>query len=417
MKAVKRCMQSGVGLLCAAQTCAVWGEHVLFWNGLSLWAYDHLGGTRGIGIALFTITLPALFSYPAGRMVGGLPARQTLRRCGAVRVLLITLLLFYACEARLLHVPSSPAESVVVLGLAALAVLVDSFFMPVLKASLPSWAGSTPAQRGRANALLEATDAPGFVLGPPAAAYLYVLFGLPGIAFALAVSYGAALALLMRLPVSAAPQTAHLSNEAAETVEQSSTPSSSSAPLAFFLVISALSMLVLGLVQTLALPFVREVLQQSEVVFGTLVALMGVGVTLGAGVWSLSPLLRLPNTLRLLLSLAAAGAALLWGGRVHSAAFCGAAWLIGGMGFAGIALSLTTRFQDEVSAAGRTRLLGLAHTTEAVGLLVGAAIAPPLVLFIGLRNAFCGAGVSLLLLSFVGIAWLHAAERPKRLNL
>ena len=199
-------------------------------------------------------------------------------------------------------------------------MLVDSFFMPVLKAALPLWAGKTPALRGRANALLEATDAPGFVLGPPAAAFLYLRFGLPGIALALAASYGVALALLMPLPVPAAPKILAQAGETAEAVERAAP---ATAPLMFFLVTSAFSMLVLGLVQTLALPFVREVLQQSEATFGMLVALMGVGVTLGAGVWSLSPLLRLPITLRLLLSLATAGAALLGGDECRVPRFAG----------------------------------------------------------------------------------------------
>ena len=86
------------------------------------------------------------------------------------------------------------------------------------------------------------------------------------------------------------------------------------------------------------------------------------------------------------------------------------------MGFTGITLSLTTKFQDAASAARRARLLGLAHTIEAAGLLVGAAIAPPLVLFIGLRNAFCGAGILLLLIASLGVAWLDVTKHPKPLN-
>ena len=386
-----------VGVLCVAQTVAVWGEHVLFYNGLTFWAYDHLGGARGVSMALGAVTFPALFSYPAGLLVGALPPKLVLAVCAAIRAALAFLLL-----ALVLRPGFSPLA---ILGVAASILLVDSFFMPVLKAALPGWSGTHEARRARANALLEATDAPGFILGPLFAVAFYHARGIAGPAFALAISYAVALVFVLAVPRPAAlmPSETQAAAVAMEPVAPPPTlPNAPSVPL----LIGAwtVGMFVLGLTQALALPFVLEVLHRSEHVYGVLAAVLGGGITVGAVLWSLDPILRVPTSRRFTLALLFGGGALIGGALAVTAFWCGVAWFLGGIGLVGVPLTLTTLLQEESAARRRTGLLGLTHTTEAAGLLLGELAAFWLQSRLGLRGAFGLGGVLLLFCAAVTVA-------------
>src|SRR5262249_27458009 len=142
-----------------AQLLSVLGEHVLLTTALPLWAYDRTHSARGVGLALVAVTAPALLSLPAGAWTSRHPTRAVLLRCAALRLILTALMLAAALPG---VVPGLAFAGV--LGLAFAISLVDSFFMPALKAAVPDWIPSGDLLR--ANSLLEATDIPAYLCGP-----------------------------------------------------------------------------------------------------------------------------------------------------------------------------------------------------------------------------------------------------------
>src|SRR5437870_13811742 len=119
---------------CAAQLLAVLGEHVLLVTAMPMWAYDLTHSAQGVSLALIAVTAPALLSLPAGAWTSRFATRRVLLGCGALRLPLTILML--TIRVGLL----GPAGALrAALALAFAISLVDSFFMPALKAALPEW--------------------------------------------------------------------------------------------------------------------------------------------------------------------------------------------------------------------------------------------------------------------------------------
>ncbi len=382
---------------CEAQLVAVMGEHLLLATALPLWAYDRTHSARGVAMALAAVTLPALASLPAGAWAARRPPRSLLLKSAALRVAL-TLLLWGVVAITSLNV-SPPAEWSVVLAGAFALSLVDSLFMPVLKAALPDW---TPAEHlTRANALLEATDIPAYVLGPPLGVLLYARWGLTGAILAQAGAYGAAWLRLAtaRWPLWKEPETAgafgfHLK----EALTWAWRP-----PLVRGLLLSwTAGMVAGGIVEALVLPFLTQVLHQPESLFGLFGAALGAGMAAGAAATALwGEKDKEPRILTGATWLAAGAVAVFTHG---DGVMIGAgALFVAGGAMVGIHVALQTLLQKRLPVSALAGLLGLTHSIQAAGLLVGFAVAGAVAPRWGLIRALDLA--TLLLAVAGGIAW------------
>lgn len=384
----------GVGIICAAQLLAVFGEHIFLFNGLPLWAYDHLGGRSGVSLALAAVTLPALASYPAGLIAGRFAPRRTLLTCAAVRTVLSLLLLLgtlFAVEATGVY------NAALLLFFTAAISLTDSFFMPVLKAALPLWSGEQEAARARANALMEAADVPGFLLGPGVAVLLYQRSkgSLSIVDATFAATYLLAFVFLLFLPKHRVPEKRDVCTPTS-LQGTSSTVTSSWHQAAPLLGVWTSSMFVLGMTQALALPFVRETLRGSEAIYGILATIFGVGITVGASATSLAAVLRLSPLQRVTLFLLFAGTGLCLTAGNGTLLAAGVGWLFGGAGFAGVTVTMTTYLQGAAAQTKRAGLIGLTHSLEAAGVALGSIVSASTSYYVGIRGALAIGGLILI---------------------
>jgi MFS family permease len=387
----------------AAQLASVLGEHVFLWTALPIWVYDGTGSASSVALALGVVTAPALVSLPAGAWTSRYATRPVLLGCGALRLALVVLLLF-AREPLLPFRLALPAA----LGIAFLVSLVDSFFMPALLAALPEWLPEE--QLLRANSFLEATDVPAQLFGPPLAVLLYERGGLTGAVAAQALAYGTGLALLAATPFPGA------SGRAAEALGARLRRTLRGARESFLvrrtLAAWTLGMTAVGLAEALTLPFVREELRQPESVFGLFGALIGGGMALGALIASLwEPPLSGAGLLAAAGAVSTTALAVFAAGR--SVLLCGAALVVGGAGMIWVHVAATTVLQVELPEEARAGTLGLTHTIQAAGLLLGLALAGDLANRWGIRATLQGAVVLLLTATALAAAtaWQWRAHR------
>jgi predicted MFS family arabinose efflux permease len=317
--------------------------------------------------------------------------------CGALRLGLTALLLF-AREPLLPFRAALPAA----LGIAFLVSLVDSFFMPALKAALPGWVPGEQLLRG--NSYLEATDVPAQLFGPPLAVALYARWGLTGAAGAQVLAYGTALALLAAAPFP------HAAVSPAEALGDRLRRTLRGARASFLvrrtMAAWTLGMTAVGIAEALTLPFVREALHEPETVFGVFGALIGVGMALGALLASFwEPPVSDAGLLAIAGAVSTAALAVFAAGQ--SVPVCGAALVAGGAGMIWVHVAATTVLQVELPEEARAGMLGLTHTIQAAGLLLGMALAGELARGWGLRATLGGAvGLLMLATAVAGVtAW------------
>ena len=320
--------------------------------------------------------------------------------CSAARtaLTLLAVLLLWIVQTTLLA--WTPLARVALVALPVFGVsLVDSFFMPTLKAGATQWVN--PRHWLRLNAIIEATDIPAYLVGPLLGVALFERGGAAGAALTLALAYAAGwLLLALRLPRTAPPA-----------------PDNTAAPLSLMcppalrrpLIGWILATAVLGIIQVLVLPFIETELNLPDSAWGVFGALVGVGITLGAVAGGLLEE-RVSPALLLVVSGGVVGASLLVFALTHSAWVCGAMWMVGGAGFAGLHIGTTTLVQQKSPPAQHTTLLGLTHSVEAAGSLLGLLAAPSLSATFGLRQTLIGAAVVML---GAALLFLPRLTRPK----
>ena len=390
-----------VAFASVAQTVSVLGEHVFLTTALPLWAYSLTRSASGVSLVLAALDIAALFSVGAGAWVRGRLPRAVLLGCSAARTaltLLAALLLWLLPLPGLAALP--PLARVALVALPVFGVsLMDSFFMPTLKAGATQWVN--PRHWLRLNAIIEATDIPAYLVGPLLGIWLYERGGAAGAALALALAYAAGwLLLAMRLPRTAPP-----ARDNTIPLLWTACPPPLRRPLVGWVLATA----VLGTIQVLVLPFIETELGLPDSAWGVFGALVGVGVTLGAVAGGLLEE-RVSPALLLVASAGVVGASLLVFASTHSAWGCGAMWLVGGAGFAGLHIGTTTLVQQKSPPAQHTTLLGLTHSVEAAGSLVGLVAAPALSATFGLRPALGGAAIVML---GATLLFLPRLTRPK----
>lgn len=395
-----------LALASAAQLVAVLGEHVFLLTALPLWAYDVTHSTRGIGLALAAVTAPALLSLPAGAWTSLRPTRRVLVGCAVLR-LVLTLTLLFVSEAAL----RAPAGIAFVLAVAFGVSLVDSFFMPALKAALPGWVPRRDLLR--ANSILEASDIPAQLFGPPLGVFLYAGWGLRGAAAGQALVYLMALVMLARTPFPEQlgdPGTG--STRLGVRVRETLRSAWGSPVIRRTLLAWTAGMVAMGIAEVAVLPFITDELRQPESIFGLFGAVMGAGMVLGAiaaSVW------EPPVSDAGLLAAASAVVTLALGvfAAAHSVVLCAGALFFVGLGVVWVHVSANTLLQDGLPEAARAGALGLAHSIEAAGLLAGQAMGAALGTPWGSRGLL-EAAVGFLALGAVTAAvtgWRQAARR------
>lgn len=371
---------------CGAQALAVLGEHILLMTALPLWAYEHTHSAQGVSLALLAVALPALFSFPAGAWAARRSPRTVLLGAGLLRLLLTLGLLL----------PTAPVP--LVLTLAVGIGLMDSVFMPALKAAVPDWVA--PDRLLAANGWLEATDIPAQLLGPPLAVALYAAVGFTGPVLAQAAAYAAAFLLLLSARLPSRPPHEATKNETQErkasAIREALRIARRTPVLRQTLTALTMGMAAAGIADTLALPFLRQILGQPIRVFGVFGTILGVGMAAGAG---LSAIWEPPMSRQRVLSGAALLAASALGllATAHAPWVAGAAWLLGGAAFVWVQITATAVLQETPPPEARSSLLGLSHTLEAGGLLLGVALAGQAAGHWGLRPTLGFAAVLLLL--------------------
>lgn len=374
------------GWTCGAQALAVLGEHVLLMTALPLWAFARTHSARGVSLALLAVAVPALFSFPAGVWAARRSPRAILLGAGLLRLLLVLSLLL----------PALPVP--LVLALVAGIGLADSFFMPALKAAVPDWVA--PGRLLAANGWLEATDIPAQLLGPPLAVALYAAVGFTGPVLAQAAAYAAALLLLLvaRLPRSPHPVVADARPPRGLSALREAFGLARRLPaVSQTLMALTIGMVAAGIADTLALPYLRQALGQPVRVYGLFGTLLGVGMAAGAG---LSAVWEPPAPRCRVLAWAAALAAFALGllAISHALWLSGAAWLLGGAAFVWVQITAVAILQEAPPPPARAGVLGLSHTLEAAGLLVGVAFAGQAAGNFGLRPTL-GFAAALLLIA------------------
>lgn len=374
---------------CIAQLVSVLGEHIFLVTALPMWAYDKTKSAHGVALALGAVTIAALFSLPAGAWTSRHSTRSVLLGCGLVRLLFAALILI-AHHIRY--------EFGFVLACVFAISLVDSFFMPALKAAVPDWV--PPSQLIRANGFLEATDIPAQLFGPLLGVAVYMRWGLTGAVYAQILTYALALIMLAftRFPkmyVSGGSQGNVVMHRIWFTLQ---------CAWRTFVVRRTLmawtaGMAAAGVVEALILPFIHTELHQPESAFGLFGALLGSGMTLGA---LISTIWDYPfsEIALLAVSMGVSTIALLVFAHGKTVPVCGAATLVLGAGLVLVYVASTTIAQVELPEEIRAGMLGLTHSIEAVGLLIGLGFAGGLAARFGIRNTIDGA-VGILLIGAI----------------
>lgn len=372
---------------CIAQLVSVIGEHIFLSTALPMWAFDRTHNAHGVAMALGAVTVAAVFSLPAGAWTSRHSTKSVLLGCAIAR-LLLTALIFAAGFTK--H------DFIFVIACVFAISLVDSFFMPALKAAVPEWV--PPSQLIRANGFVEATDIPAQLFGPLLGVAVYIRYGLIGAVLAQVLAYAFALVMLIctRFPKISA------SEKNADSLVVNRIWLTLKCAWKTFIIRRTLlawtaGMTAAGVVETLILPFIHNTLHLPESVFGLLGALLGLGMTVGAlisTIWDIS----ISDIALLAVSMCISTAALMFFAHAKTLFVCGCAIFVIGIGLVLVHVASTTIAQEELPEELRAGMLGLTHTIEAIGLLIGLSFAGGISAKIGIRNTIYGSSAIL----FVG---------------
>lgn len=374
---------------CAAQLVSVMGEHIFLATALPLWAFDRTGSTRGVGIALVAATAPALLSLHAGAWTSRHSTRSVLLGCGVMRLLLTALLLITRGETSNFYPTLACVFAI---------VTVDSFFMPALKSALPEWVPGP--QLIRANSFMESTDIPAQIFCPPLAVVLYMKWGLAGAVWAQVLAYGIALSMLASTPFPWTSRSADASEQRlSERVRHILRIAWQSVLVRRTLIAWTIAMVTAGVAEVIVLPFIRTELHQPESVFGLFGALIGLGMGIGAAISAIWED-RFSDTGLLAAAMAIATLALAVLANGSNLVVCAGAVVMIGVGLVLVHVAATTIMQSELPEDIRAGMLGLIHSIEAAGLLVGLCFGGEFAMRLGIRATLDG-GAALLVVATV----------------
>jgi predicted MFS family arabinose efflux permease len=350
-----------IALFCGSGVVSLLGDWALL-LALPFFAYGRTHSVLSTGGIVAAQLVPRLVVSPlAGVLVDRWDRRLTLVGANLFRAGLLLLLL----------VPAAGGPLWIVYAVALLEASAAQLFVPAEGALLPAIVA--PERLLAANSILSTATAVVRLVGPPLGGLLYATVGLSGSAVADSVSFLLAglVILAIRVPpgdrreAEAGPRPAFF-NELAEGVRY---VVANRVFQALSLTLGAV-MVAQGLLETLLVPFVRDVLHFDALRYGVVTGAQGLGALAGA--------LVVGAASRRLTSGRVVGGALVLAG-VFLVGFTMARALVLSAAFllllsapvAVAAVWIQTFYQQQVSAHLLGRILGLTETTSAVGILAG----------------------------------------------
>ena len=374
-----------------------------FMVGLSVYAYQ-AGGATAVGLAALVRMLPAGLAAPfVGLVADRRSRRDVLVVSCAGRAVLVSLIA---------GAVAAGAPLAVVLALAALVTVLQTAQRPA-QAALLAHLARTPVELAAANAAWSGLDNASFLLGALLGGVLIAATG-PTLVFAVTagvfVLAAVALARIARDPV---PE--HRSGETSPRELVGGLRAVRREP-ALALVIGAVAVttFVEGIVDVLVVVAALEILGLGEAGTGWLNAAWGAG-GLAGGVAGLALLHRGRLAAGLAGGAALAGVSLLVLAALPSAGAGLALLLAFGIGYALVDIAELTLVQRLASDELLARAFGVTETLYWITTGLGAAVAPALIAWLGVRGALAVAGGLLLVLVAVRARSLAGLEEVRAL--
>jgi MFS family permease len=379
--------------------------HWAYTIAVSVYAYD-AGGSTAVGLVfavrLFAAALVAPF---AGLLADRYPRDLILLATTAARIALIGAAAVCAY---------ADVEPMVVYALAVAAAIATAPYRPAQAALTPSLA-RTPEELTAANAVVSTVESIALFVGPALAGFLLAI-----------TSTGTVFSLNAGLLVVAAFFLARLRAPRAERRPEVAASTIASEALAGFRVIghdralrvlttlTTAETLVLGALNVYLVVIAFELLDQGEAGVGALNSVIGIGALLG-GVFGLSLAgarrLSMPFALGAVLS----AAPLMLAGAWTNSAFVFVVLAISGAGSTTLDIAGFTLIQRAVSDEVLARVFGVIQMLWYLSLALGAALAPLLVDWLGVRGALVATGaflLALVLLMWPQVRRIDATARP-----
>jgi MFS family permease len=389
----------------AASAVANWA----FFVALSVYAYRH-GGATAVALAALVQGLPAGLLAPIAGVLADRRSRRdvmTATTLGRAIALVVTAAAVYA-----------GAPLAVVIGLGGLFTVIGVPHKPAQAALLPTIA-ETPRQLAAANAVWNAIDSAGFLVGSLLGGLLIAGPGAKAAFAAMAAVFVLATVLLLRIERDPVPEHRRQEEDTTpmrEAVLGFREIASNSGTRLLVLMLTAAA-LIEGALDVLVVVIALEVLSLGDSGVGVMNAAWGLGGLVG-GVATLTLLARG----RLAEGLVAGG--VIVGGSLAAVAAIPvpavAALLLAsvGIGFALVEVSGSTLLQRLTPDEVLGRVFAAVESSFHIAAAVGAMIAPAVVSLFGNRGALVAVGAFLPLLVLVRLAALNrfetAVEIPER---
>ncbi len=368
------------------------------WVAILVYAYQEGGAAAAAAAALIQL-LPAAIAAPLAAMMGDrVPGERALQRiyCIQSATMALTVLLFAA----------NSGLPLILIGATLVSVTI-SLTRPVYLAALPAFA-ATPSQLTAANSVSTMVESIAVLLGPAVAAAIMHVAGSPLVFGVCAVGQLLA-ALLVRPPARpdggvAGAMRARMSLQdwTDSLVELRAQPHG-----ILLLSYVAISYLLVGMSEVLAVVLAFEILSLGPAGPGVLISAIGFGGMAGAGASVLLAGRRRVGA-ALAVSLLVAGVPFALAGLTSHLLPSVLLLATAGAGKSFLDVAARTLLQRSVAEDVLTRVFGLQEGLMLLSMAIGAVMVPPMVAVAGSRGAFVVAGLMLPLLA--ALTWRRLAS-------
>ena len=372
------------------------------WVAMLVYAYQR-GGATTAGLVAVVQLVPGIFVAPLGSVIGDRIPRD---RALAIAYATMAIALFAAGIVLVLHAPAPFAYFMGAVANAALTLV-----RPVHNSILPELA-ERPETLTAANALSSTVEGLSTFVGPVVTGVLLQTEG-AGVVF-LVMGVSLIVASVLAAGVRLQPSVRGSTNEHVDSVvgaatagfrELRGTPGGG-AIMALF----CAQFVVMGLMDVLAVVLALEVFKMSASGPGLLTGALGLGAVLGsAATITLIGRKRLSTAIGVGALVTGLPLALITVVPAYAQAII--LLVASGMGRAFVDVGGRTLLQRAVKDEVLARVFGLQESAAMLGLTIGSGLAPLLVIWLGARGAFLGAGVFLPALAIFAWRQLSLADR------
>lgn len=387
--------------LVAAQGISAAGDMVLL-TAASIVVFQETASATAVSFLLGLAAIPTVLLAPlAGSFADRYPRRRILLVADSSAALV--------CLVAVLANSGLPREWVSALAVGALAAM-GAFYRPAAQALLPSLASGSHI--GRANSGLRLATSLASIAGPALGAFLVTHGGLQLVLWVDAASF--VLSALLVVTIRKLPRQG-LAARASALRDAWAGLSYATARKPILTVIGAVGsvMLVGTLVNAGTLPLVRGPLGLSDSRYGVLLGIEGAGaMALAVAFLLIGPGRRLIVTGAF--ALIGVGGTTLLLGSAGNFATAAVALALQGASVVALQVAFASFLQQEAEDAFRGRVMALVGMVASLAQLAGYAVAGPLVDWVGVRPAFFGAGVVILLVAVPVIMLAFSAARASR---